>query len=68
MSDEGYCDPVEEVYRIREAIMEEFDWDVKKYNAYLDAKRPHWEAMGFKFLTKEEFQARRAGAFVVSGS
>ncbi|MDR3012843.1 MAG: hypothetical protein LBU70_06500 [Chitinispirillales bacterium] len=43
-----YHDPIEEVYRIREAIMEEFGWDIKKYHAHLDAKRPHWEAIGFK--------------------
>lgn len=49
MKDEHlYNDPVEEVYRARNAIMEEFGWDVKKYHAYLDAKEPELETMGFK--------------------
>jgi len=60
-----YHDPVEEVYRVRETIMEEFDWDVKKYNAYLDTRRPHWESMGFKFLTEEESLARRNGVCAI---
>ena len=43
-----YNDPIEEVYRIRVAIMDEFDWDVRKYNAYLTAREPEMEAMGFR--------------------
>jgi len=64
-----YDDPIEEVYRIRVAIMEEFDWDVKKYNAYLIAKEPEFEAMGFKKAEPLAVrEARRAGTYAVSGS
>ncbi|MCL2220352.1 MAG: hypothetical protein FWC23_09545 [Chitinispirillia bacterium] len=54
-----YDDPVDEVYRIREETMEEFGWDLKKYHAYLNAQQPQWEAMGFKFLTEEEYQVKK---------
>ncbi|MDR0515557.1 MAG: hypothetical protein LBH25_00760 [Fibromonadaceae bacterium] len=52
-------DPVEEVYRIRENILKEFNYDIKAYNAYLDKKRPKWEAMGFKFVSEAEAEAMR---------
>jgi len=44
-------DPIEEVYRIRKEIMDEFDWDVGKYHAYLRAQRPVYEAMGAKYVS-----------------
>jgi len=44
-------DPIEEVYRIRKEIMDEFDWDVAKYHEYLRAQRPVYEAMGAKYVS-----------------
>jgi len=46
-------DPVEEVYRIREEILNEFG-GIKEYHAYLRESRPGLEAMGFRFLTETE--------------
>ncbi|GBU25538.1 hypothetical protein R83H12_02188 [Fibrobacteria bacterium R8-3-H12] len=45
-------DPVQEVYRIREDILKEFNYDLKAYHAYLREKRPELEAMGIKFVTE----------------
>ncbi|GBU23307.1 hypothetical protein R80B4_03224 [Fibrobacteres bacterium R8-0-B4] len=45
-------DPIEEVYRIRREIMEEFDHDLSKYHAYVVSQRPVHEAMGFKYVTE----------------
>jgi hypothetical protein len=52
-------DPVEQVYRAREEILKEFDYDIKAYHAHLRETQPKWEAMGFKFLTKAEAEALR---------
>ena len=52
-------DPVEEVYRVRQDILKEFNYDIKAYHAYLDEKRPKLEAMGFRFLTETECNALR---------
>ena len=46
-------DPVKEVYRIREDILKEFNYDIKAYHAYLREKRPKLEAMGIKFATTQ---------------
>lgn len=41
-------DPVKEVYRVREAIMKKFNFDVKAYHNYLRTKLPALEKAGFK--------------------
>ncbi|MCL1947590.1 MAG: hypothetical protein FWF51_10660 [Chitinivibrionia bacterium] len=41
-------DTVAEVYRKREAIMKEFNYDVKAYHKYLREKEPALEKAGFK--------------------
>jgi hypothetical protein len=46
-------DPVEEVYRIREDILKEFNYDIKAYHAHLRETRPEWEAMGFRHAEKK---------------
>jgi len=46
-------DPVEEVYRIREAIMKEFNYDPKAYNKYIREKQSMLEKAGHKFVTLE---------------
>jgi len=46
-------DPVKEVYRIREDILKEFNYDIKAYHAYLREKRSKLEAMGIKFATTQ---------------
>jgi uncharacterized protein (DUF1330 family) len=51
-------DPVEEVYRIRQEIMAQFDGDIDKYNAYLRAKRPAFEAMGAKYVSRRKDRSR----------
>ncbi|MCL1947108.1 MAG: hypothetical protein FWF51_08180 [Chitinivibrionia bacterium] len=47
-------DPVEEVYRIRESIMKEFNYDVKAYHKYLLEKQATLEKTGVKFVTLEK--------------
>jgi hypothetical protein len=59
MKYEELDDPVEEVYRIREDILKEFNYDIKAYHNYLREKRPKLEAMGAKFLTEAEAEALR---------
>ncbi|GBU21823.1 hypothetical protein R80B4_01725 [Fibrobacteres bacterium R8-0-B4] len=44
-------DPIEEVYRVRKEIMDEFDWDVAKYHEHLRAQRSTNEAMGAKYVS-----------------
>jgi hypothetical protein len=44
-------DTVEEVYRIREAIMKEFNYDPKAYHKYLLEKQAMREKAGIKFVT-----------------
>jgi hypothetical protein len=46
-------DPIEEVYRIRQEILEEYG-GIKEWNKHLDEVRPKYEAMGFRFLTEAE--------------
>jgi hypothetical protein len=46
-------DPVEEVYRIREEILKEFNYDIKAYHANLRETSPEWEAMGFRRAVKK---------------
>ena len=42
-------DPVKEVYRKREAIMREFNYDVKAYHKYLrEVIQPEMRKAGFK--------------------
>jgi hypothetical protein len=41
-------DPVDEVYRIREAIMKRFNYDVKAYHKYLRETSDVMEKAGFK--------------------
>jgi hypothetical protein len=53
-------DPVQEVYRIREAIMKEFNYDVKAYHKYLREKRPSLEKAGFKFVSEAELKELRS--------
>jgi len=48
-------DPVKEVYRVREAIMKKFNYDVKAYHKYLRETSDKMEKLGFK-------QANRAFA------
>ena len=58
---ENFYDPiVAEVRRNREEMLAEFGGDTKKLSAYLDSKRPKWEAMGFRYETEAEWQARFA--------
>ncbi|MDR2555881.1 MAG: hypothetical protein LBC64_10710 [Fibromonadaceae bacterium] len=56
--DNRYNDTIEEVYRIRQAILEEYG-GMKGWNKHLDEIRPQVEAMGFKFLTEEECKELR---------
>ncbi|MCL1947767.1 MAG: hypothetical protein FWF51_11575 [Chitinivibrionia bacterium] len=47
-------DPVEEVYRIRESIMKEFNYDPKAYNKYFrEVVEPKMKKAGCKFVTLE---------------
>jgi len=48
-----YEDTIEEVYRIRQELLEEYG-GIKGLNKHLDEVRPKYEAMGFRFLTEEE--------------
>ncbi|MCL1946367.1 MAG: hypothetical protein FWF51_04325 [Chitinivibrionia bacterium] len=48
-------DTVEEVYRIREAIMKEFNYDVKAYHKHLrEVVVPEMKKAGCKFVTLEK--------------
>jgi hypothetical protein len=40
-------DPVDEVYRIRLALLEEYG-GIEGYHAHLREVSPEWEAMGFR--------------------
>jgi len=42
-------DPIDEVYRIRMELLEEFG-GIRGYFKHLDEMRPKWEAMGFKYV------------------
>ena len=56
---EVFIDPiVAEVRKNREEWFAEFDYDVSKLHAYLESKRPEWEAAGAHYVTEEERQAR----------
>jgi hypothetical protein len=44
---------IEEVYRIRQEILEEYG-GIKGWNKHLDEVRPKLEAMGVRFLTEAE--------------
>jgi len=44
-------DTVAEVYRKREAIMKEFNYDPKAYNEYITKKQAALEKEGVKFVT-----------------
>ena len=41
-------DPVKEVYRVREAIMKKFNYDVKAYHKYLRETSDKMEKLGFR--------------------
>jgi len=41
-------DPIDEVYRVRLALLEEHG-GIEGYHAYLRETGPKWEAMGFRF-------------------
>jgi len=56
--DNCYNDTIEEVYRIRQEILEEYG-GIKGWNKHLDEVRPKYEAMGLKFLTEEECKELR---------
>ena len=60
MTDEFYDPIVAEVRQTRERILAEFGGDMGKYQESLAAERPKWEAMGFRYVTEEERQARLA--------
>jgi hypothetical protein len=45
-------DPVDEVYRIRLALLEEYG-GIEGYLAHLREVRPKWEAMGFRFIERK---------------
>ncbi|MCL1946366.1 MAG: hypothetical protein FWF51_04320 [Chitinivibrionia bacterium] len=47
-------DTVAEVYRKREAIMKEFNYDIKAYHKYLREKEPAFEKAGFRCATEAE--------------
>jgi hypothetical protein len=51
-----YEDPIEEVYRIRQEILEKHG-GIEGWNKYLDEVQPQYEAQGFKFLTEAEYEA-----------
>lgn len=46
-------DVIEEVYRNRQALLEEYG-GIKGWNKHLDEIRPEIEAKGFRFLTEAE--------------
>jgi hypothetical protein len=52
-------DPVQEVYRIREAIMKEFNYDPKAYHKYLRETNDEVEKLGFKFVSEAELKELR---------
>jgi len=54
--DNRYEDPIEEVYRIRQEILEEYG-GIDGWNKHLDEVRPKYEAMGFRSLTEAECNA-----------
>ena len=60
MNDNFYDPIIAEVRKNREAILAEFDGDMGKLQKSLAAERPKWEAMGFRYETEEERQARLA--------
>jgi hypothetical protein len=45
-------DTVEEVYRIRESIMKEFNYDVKAYHKYLRDTQVEYEKSGVKIVER----------------
>jgi len=47
-------DPIQEVYRIRELIMKEFNYDVKAYHKYLRETEHEVEKAGFRYFTETE--------------
>ena len=54
-----FIDPiVAEVRKNREELFAEFNYDVSKLHAYLESKRPEWEAAGAHYETQEEREAR----------
>jgi len=56
---EKFHDPiVAEVRKNREDLFADFDCDMDKLSAYLESKRSEREAMGFRYVTEEERQAR----------
>jgi hypothetical protein len=58
---DGFYDPiVAEVRKNREELLAEFDGNMKKFREDLAKQRPKWEAMGFRYETEEERQARMA--------
>jgi len=56
--DNQYEDPIEEVYRIRQEILEEYG-GIKGWNKHLDKVRPEYEAKGFRTLTEAECEELR---------
>ncbi|MCL2208138.1 MAG: hypothetical protein FWB90_08640 [Fibromonadales bacterium] len=46
-------DPIEEVYRIRLALLEEHG-GIDGYHAYLRETSPKWEAMGFRTVEEKK--------------
>jgi hypothetical protein len=52
-------DTVAEVYRKREAIMKEFNYDPKAYHKYLNDTQAEYEKRGFKFATEAQLKKLR---------
>ena len=58
-------DPVEEVYRIREAIMKEFNYDIKAYHKYLrEVVVPKMKKAGCKFVSEAKLAELRSKEIV----
>jgi len=53
-------DTVAEVYRKREAIMKEFNYDPKAYHKYLRETNDKVEKLGFKFVSEAELKELRS--------
>ncbi|MCL1947515.1 MAG: hypothetical protein FWF51_10275 [Chitinivibrionia bacterium] len=46
--------PIDEVYRIRDSIMKEFNYDPKAYHKYLRDTQAEYEKAGYKIVTLEK--------------
>ena len=59
-------DTVEEVYRIRELIMKEFNYDVKAYHKYLrEVVEPRIKKAGCKFVSESKLAELKSKEMVL---